>query len=264
MSPADPQSEATAASAGGKNNFIYPGRELEAMAEAANYYRWILRIFRPYLGRHIVEVGAGLGSFSELILGHHQCETLSLVEPSVEMHQRLVTRVPFLNRNKNRSLVKTYGSSFAAAAPLIKAEQVPDTILYVNVLEHIANDELELQSVHETLSASGRVLLFVPALPWLYGAFDARVGHVRRYTKTGLEEKLRRAGFKTALLSYFDMVGIAPWWIKYCLLRSATMGPGGVRFYDRFVVPAMSRIESLLPMPLGKNLIAVAEKSNEY
>ena len=71
------------------DTFAYTGRELEAMSEAGNYHRWILGIFAPYLGRHLVEVGAGLGSFSELIISHHACETLSLVEPSGDMYQQL-------------------------------------------------------------------------------------------------------------------------------------------------------------------------------
>ncbi|HEX9543995.1 MAG TPA: methyltransferase domain-containing protein [Pyrinomonadaceae bacterium] len=264
MSAGDPESQQSAANgsalSGAKDNFIYPGRELEAMAHAANYHRWIIRIFMPYLGRHLVEVGAGLASFSELLLEHHKCETLALIEPSAEMYQRLVAKARLLNMSEGEPGVNTYQSSFVDAAPLIKARQTPDSILYVNVLEHIADDELELEAVHQTLSAGGRVLLFVPALPWLYGAFDARVGHERRYAKTELEEKLRQAGFKIVLSSYFDFAGIAPWWIKYCLLRSAAMESGSVRFYDRFIVPTLSRIESLVPPPLGKNLIVVAEK----
>jgi hypothetical protein len=244
----------------GDLHFEYPGVELEAMAEASNYHRWIVRTFAPYLGRHIVEVGAGLGSFSKLILKHHKCETLSLVEPSTEMCQKLIADAPLLTGSTD-TRVYTYQSSFVAAAPLIRSKQPPDSIIYINVLEHIADDELELDVVQQTLTAKGRVFLFVPALPWLYGAFDERVGHVRRYTKRGLEEKLQRAGFKTILSSYFDALGIAPWWIKYCLLRSVTMEPASIKFYDRFIVPAVSRMESVIHPPLGKNLIVVAEKS---
>jgi len=237
--------------------FSYPGRELEAMAEASNYHRWILGIFEPYLGQHIVEVGAGLGSFSELILEHHRCQTLSLVEPSDGMYEGLVAHARQMN---TVTQINTHHATFANAAPLIKSEQVPDSIIYVNVLEHIADDELELNIVCETLSDRGRVFLFVPALSWLYGAFDERVGHIRRYNKLELENKLRRAGFKMVLSTYFDITGIAPWWVKYCLLRSAGMNPGIVKFYDRFIVPAARGIESRFPPPIGKNVIAVAEK----
>ncbi|HEY6232383.1 MAG TPA: methyltransferase domain-containing protein [Pyrinomonadaceae bacterium] len=240
--------------------FKYPGRELEAMAQAANYHRWILRLFAPYLGQHLVEVGAGLGSFSELILENHDCQTLSLVEPSAEMYQQLAVKAPSLTNDLKHTRVLTYHANFVDAAPLIKNNQPPDSIIYVNVLEHIEEDELELATVQQTLGSGGRVFLFVPALPWLYGAFDERVGHVRRYTRRSLEQKLERAGFKTLMSTYFDALGIAPWWIKYCLLRSERMEPAGVRFYDRFVVPAVSRMEAVIRPPLGKNVIVVAER----
>lgn len=237
--------------------FAYLGRELEAMAGASNYYEWILGVFKPFLGQHLVEVGAGLGSFSKLILRHHSCQTLSLVEPSDGMYEQLVTNAW---RLQTITRVETYHGTFPNAAPLITSRQAPDSIIYVNVLEHIAEDGVELDAIHETLSEAGRVFLFVPALPWLYGAFDERVGHVRRYTKSELEQKLQRAGFRMVLSSYFDFPGIGPWWVKYCLLRSATMQPGGVRLYDRFVVPAARRIEALISPPIGKNVIAIAQR----
>ena len=240
-----------------ENGFTYTGRELEAMSEASNYHRWILQIFAPYLGRHLVEVGAGLGSFSELIVSHHACETLSLVEPSGEMYQQLDARA---RRMPTMPRVDVYHASFPEAAPLITARHSPDSIIYVNVLEHIEDDKAELDAVYRALSDHGRVFLFVPALAWLYGAFDERVGHRRRYAKDELEKKLRRAGFQLIVSAYFDLAGVAPWWIKYRLLKSATLEPAGVRFYDRYIVPAARRFEAVIKPPIGKNLIIVAEK----
>jgi SAM-dependent methyltransferase len=237
--------------------FAYPGRELEAMSEASNYHRWILAVFAPYLGRHLVEVGAGIGSFSELILSRHACETLSLVEPSDEMYHQLAARARSLPATPS---IVTYHANFPEAAPLIGAKLSPDSVIYVNVLEHIADDEAELNAIHNALSDHGRVFIFVPALRWLYGAFDERVGHVRRYTKGELEAKLRRGGFRPIVSRYFDLPGVAPWWIKYRLLKSATMEPGAVRFYDRYIVPVARRVESLINPPVGKNVIVIAEK----
>ncbi|MGH9872947.1 MAG: class I SAM-dependent methyltransferase [Pyrinomonadaceae bacterium] len=237
--------------------FAYSGRELEAMDCAHNYHRWILGIFKPFLGQHLVEVGAGIGSFSQLILEQHQCETLALVEPSQDMYQELETNAGRLN---TATQVDTYHGTFPEALRLIKAKAVPDSIIYVNVLEHIAEDEAELDAMQHALCEGGRAFLFVPALPWLYGSFDERVGHQRRYRKRELEEKLRRSGFTIILSMYFDLPGIAPWWLKYCLLRSASMEPGGVKLYDRFIVPAARRLESIISPPLGKNVIVVAEK----
>ncbi len=238
--------------------FTYPGRELEAMAFAENYHRWILQFFEPFLGAHLVEVGAGIGSFSELILRQHACRTLSLVEPSTEMYDQLAAYA----RRPGRTMthIETYNATFTEAAPHIKEQQPPDSIIYVNVLEHIADDETELRAIHQTLSGGGRLLLFVPALRWLYGSFDERIGHIRRYAKPELEEKLRHAGFKILKSAYFDFLGIAPWWVKYCVFKSPTMESGAVRFYDQYIIPAARRIETRVPPPIGKNIILVAEK----
>ena len=235
----------------------YPGRELEAMDEARNYHLWILRVFEPFLGAHLVEVGAGVGSFSKLILSRHDCQSLALVEPSRTQYEQLAIHS---RRLATRARLELYNTTFAEAAPIIKARQVPDSVIYVNVLEHIADDEAELATIRQTLSDGGHALIFVPALPWLYGAFDQHVGHFRRYKKSELEEKLRRAGFEIVKTSYFDFPGIAPWLIKYCLLRSQSMEPAAVRLYDRLVVPVVSRMELRLPPPIGKNLLAIAAK----
>jgi SAM-dependent methyltransferase len=241
-----------------KEDFAYPGRELEAMAEARNYHRWILDVFEPYLGQHLVEVGAGLGSFSELILARHACRTLTVVEPSKSMYDSLAARVRQLNTPATR--VQAMHGTFPAFAAQARTEVTPDSIIYVNVLEHIEDDEVELASLSQCLNPGGRAFLFVPALSWLYGKFDERVGHFRRYARSELQEKLQRASFRIIHLSYFDLPGVLPWWIKYRLLKSDTMEPEAVRFYDRFLVPAIRLIEMRIHPPVGKNIIAIAEK----
>ena len=235
----------------------YSGRDLEAMSFAVNYHRWILEIFEPYLGRRIVEVGAGTGSFSELVL-KHKPEVLSLVEPSEEMHKMLNERV---GRLDSPTQIETYNTVFAGVAERLKATQRPDSIIYVNVLEHILDDEAELATVHRTVSSGGRVLIFVPALPWLYGNVDEHIGHHRRYTKSELEGKCRYAGFKIVECRYFNIAGIVPWWLKYRLFKSSTIEPLTVKTYDKYVVPASRAIESVIRAPIGKNLLLIAQKS---
>ena len=229
------------------------------MSWAKNYHRWILSVCLPYLGQNIVEVGAGAGSFSELVLAEHEVRTLLLIEPSHDLFERLSTRVRELNTDVK---VDVHHGNFLSATMLIKSQRVVDSVFYINVLEHIAEDEQELDLVKETLSRNGYLFLFVPALTWLYGSFDEQVGHVRRYTKTELEQKLRRSGFRIVRSSYFDFPGIAPWWIKYCLLKSSRMEPGLVKFYDQFIVPVVKRIESIASPPIGKNVIVVAQKQS--
>jgi SAM-dependent methyltransferase len=235
----------------------YAGRDLESMSLARNYHRWILDLFAPHLGRRVVEVGAGTGSFSELLLARTP-ESLTLVEPSEKMHRLLVERVGALETSAR---VRIHNDTFAGVARRLTEEERPDSVIYVNVLEHVEKDEAELQLVARSLAPGGRLFLFVPALQWLYGSFDRQVGHRRRYTRGGLAAKCERAGFRVVKSAYFDAAGVLPWWVKYRVLRSEKMEPAAVEFYDRVCVPVVRRIEALVPPPLGKNVLLVAEKS---
>lgn len=236
--------------------FVYPGRELEAMSLAVNYHRWIFQSIRPWLGKQVVEVGAGTGSFSELLLGAGVAD-IALVEPSVNMYEQLKA---WLSGLKQSVPVKAYNATFVEVAERIRAEHKPDSILYINVLEHIQDDARELALVHETLSEHGRIFIFVPAFPWLYGGFDEEVGHVRRYRKAELEDGCRRAGFRIIESRYFDLVGVLPWYVKYRILKSRGMEPWAVRFYDRYLLHVTKAIESIVTPPVGKNIVLIAEK----
>jgi len=238
------------------SDVVYTGRDLEAMSFAVNYHRWILQIFAPYLGKRLVEVGAGVGSFSELLL-ERPIESLVLVEPATQMYEMLTQR---MQRFQSTTQIQTFNAMFHRVAPEIRTVWRPDSILYVNVLEHVADDEAELRAVNQTLIKGGRIFVFVPAFSWLYGSFDRQIGHVRRYGSSGLAEKCQGAGFKVLESRSFDFFGIVPWWIKYCLLKSRTMEPAAVRFYDEYVVPFAQAIERVVKPPVGKNIILVGEK----
>jgi SAM-dependent methyltransferase len=237
----------------------YAGKDLEAMAFAPNYHRWILEIFAPYMGSRLVEVGAGTGTFSGLIL-ERRPESLTLVEPSREMFSILDGKVRGWHTSTR---VAARNDIFTGVADEIRLGQKPDSIIYVNVLEHIEDDEGELRAVNRTLERGGRLFIFVPAMRWLYGSFDRKVDHFRRYMRPELEGKCRGAGFKVLKSIYFDFAGIAPWWVKYCLFKSDAMESGLVRVYDRFVVPVVKSVETVVAPPVGKNILLVAEKESE-
>ncbi len=233
----------------------YVGKDLEAMDFAVNYHLWILQLLKPFLGKHLVEVGAGTGSFSELLLETNP-ETLFLVEPS-EMFTQLEKKVENIT---SKTEIHCHQNIFANVAETIKNKQEPDTIIYINVLEHIENDFEELKVVNETLSENGRVCIFVPAQAFLYSEFDKYIGHFRRYSKKRLEEKCVESGFKILYSRNFDLAGVIPWLIKYRILKSKNMEGEAVKIYDKYIVPITKRFETLIPPPIGKNLILVAEK----
>ncbi len=233
----------------------YAGKDLESMEFAENYHRWILEIFKPFLGQSIVEVGAGTGSFSRLLLELEPAE-LTLVEPSA-MYSALTK---FAAGVDSRTKIRLEQDVFANVADQIRSDSRPDSIVYINVLEHIFDDEAELRSVHRTLEYGGHVCIFVPAIPFLLSDFDRQIGHYRRYQRRELIAKCEAAGFSVKLVRGFDLPGVLPWLIKYRLMRSTTMGGFAVRLYDKLAVPLIRVLENAVPPPIGKNLIIVGEK----
>ena len=209
----------------------------------------------PVLGKRIVEVGVGTGSFSELLL-QENIDSISLVEPS-GMFESLTVNI---SQIKNNVLVDFYKSIFSEVATEIGDKQNPDSIIYVNVLEHIENDRSELEYIHRTLEKGGRCFIFVPALMSLYGEFDRKIGHFRRYTKSEVEEKCQSAGFKVLKSKYFDLAGIVPWFVKYKVLKSDSLDSGAVTLYDKMAIPFVKGMEKFLNVPLGKNVLLIAEK----
>jgi SAM-dependent methyltransferase len=234
--------------------FTYSGTELDAVAEAANYYRWIVDSFSGALGKgkRIAEAGAGIGTVSEILLERASPRELLLIEPAgnniPELQRRFAkdTRVRVF-----QGYLEQIGSSFAA-----------DTIIAVNVMEHVERDAEFLRAAHATLSRDGALLLLVPAVPAIYGSLDRAFDHFRRYTKSGLRDLLLDAGFEIERLHYLNVIGVAAWFFAGRVMRRRTLGRTQVRFYDRWVIPWLRRIESGIHPPIGQSLLAIARKSH--
>jgi SAM-dependent methyltransferase len=231
------------------DKLTYPGKELEAMSFAHNYHKWIIDEFEPYLGKTIAEVGAGTGSVTEILTNH--VEKICSFEPSENMYPLL--EKAFLDNTK----VQTINSFFGDADN--KSKENYDSVVYINVLEHIEDDENELQIIHRALKDQGHALIFVPALTFLYSNQDKKFGHFRRYHKKNLKHLFENAGFEIIKIRYFDIAGIIPWYITFVLLKK-NLNSSNVHLYDTIIVPIIRRIESLITPPLGKNLLLVAKK----
>jgi hypothetical protein len=109
------------------------------------------------------------------------------------------------------------------------------------------------------LNSQGYLLLFVPALAWLYSDFDKQIDHFRRYTKQDISGLVRDVGFTLVKAQYFDLAGIIPWYINFVLLQNS-IGSGSVSLYDKLVVPTMRLIERMVPPPIGKNVLLIGKK----
>lgn len=228
----------------------YEGRDLEAMAFAKNYRRWILNEMRPYITGRVVEVGAGSGDFSAE-LSKLPIESLLAIEPSRRMFLLLQKKLRFI---PNAAACEGYFQEHVGGF-----RDYFHCVVYINVLEHLPEERRELETVFRTLKAGGWLCLFVPALPQLFTRFDAEIGHLRRYRKRELVAALRDTGFGIQKATYFDFLGILPWYVHMVLLNGS-LRRGNVVFYDRWVVPLARRLEAVLKPPVGKNLLVIATK----
>lgn len=231
----------------------YFGRDLEAMSFARNYHRWILDGFRPQLGADVAEIGAGSGNFSEMLLSEPQVRSLVAFEPSANMFPRLAQALA-PHKSKARA-IQGYLADHAEGL-----RESFDTVLYVNVLEHVPDQGHELAQAWSLLRPGGTLLVFVPACPFLMSDFDRSIGHFRRYRKADLVAVVQGAGFRVERCRYFDILGILPWYLVFVLMKR-TLSGGNVSSYDKFVVPWLRRLEGMVTPPIGKNLFLIAHKS---
>lgn len=233
-------------------DFEYESRDLEVMSFAQKYHEWIVSFFRDYLGKRVAEVGAGSGNFSALLL-REPLEELVAIEPSENVYR-------LLEQHTAEDARVTARNAFFAEVSGEYADHF-DSIVYVNVLEHVEDDAAELARVYAALRPGGYVCVFVPALSWLYSEHDASIGHFRRYHKAPLEMLLRGAGFEVVRSRYFDIVGILPWLVllKWKLMKGDPTA-GNIALYDTYVVPVSRVLETLVSPPIGKNLLIVGKK----
>jgi SAM-dependent methyltransferase len=233
--------------------FNYSGEELDALGEADNYYAWIASRFAPYLGDRMVEVGAGIGTFLERLLALRPAARVTAIEPADNNFPVLARRFAGDPR------VTPVHGYLDGALPAGGA----DAVVAVNVMEHVEDDAAFLRDAARALAPGGHLLLFVPALPALFGTLDEAFEHHRRYTRPGLLEKLAAAGLEPVQVRYMNVTGIPAWWLFGKVLRRRTITAGDARTYDRWVVPAVRFLEDRIDPPLGNALLAVAKKNVE-
>jgi len=239
----------------GDQNFEYEGSDLDSMSLANNYNNWILDCFDKYIGNTLLEVGAGTGSLSKLILERYKKDTY-LLEPSANLFTKLQSNFRDISNFSNQNILK---GTLQENQEFFRNKDV-DSIFYMNVLEHIKDDVAELKLSYDLLNADGHILTFSPALPQLYGEVDKQVGHYRRYYLNQMKSKMTEVGFKVVDSYYFDFVGMLLWWGKFKLLKSKNQDAGNVKFFDSILVPILKKLEYHKLLPIGKNIVVIGKK----
>ena len=218
---------------------------LERLAGAERFNRWMYDRLARWLGDEVLEVGSGVGNLSQFLMDRRRV-VLTDTEPAYRSY--LEERFGHVPGVRITSLT----------LPELPADltDVPfDSVMCLNVLEHIERDVDSLIAMRSLLRPGGVVVLLVPALSFLFGELDRQLGHVRRYTPGMVRERYAQAGLAVRHVEYFNLAGMAGWWFVGRVLKRAIIPTSSLRLYDALV--PLFRLERLLPWRLGQSLIAI-------
>jgi SAM-dependent methyltransferase len=219
---------------------------LEVLASATRYNDWIASLALPHLGEHPIEIGSGLGDQADRWL-RAGVPRVTVSDLELRARDALESRFADDDRIDVRQIdieVREGGSYSAVVA--------------VNVLEHIRDDIAALRNVRELLRPHGRVVIFVPAIPFAMSRFDGQIGHFRRYTKPMLFDRLAEADLEPIDVRYVNAPGLLAWLVMMKALRGQPSDGRLLQAWDRLVVPLTRALESRFSVPFGQSVLAVA------
>jgi SAM-dependent methyltransferase len=223
-----------------------------AIADAQNYMNWLVGEFRPYLRGKILEVGIGHGNYCTLLREYGDYLGVDLDKESVSAAKRNFPGLAFAECN---------------ILDLATIEQLlpngADSIISLNVLEHIEDDAAAVGNLVRTLKPGGHLLLAVPALMMLYNEMDRLAGHCRRYATGDLRSILSKQPVEILRLGYLNPIGGLGWWVN-SLSRPKSLNSdainGQIRLFDRYVVPISRALNPLFASFFGQSVICVARR----
>ena len=226
----------------------YVGEELEIFARAVNWKNYYGSLIKPYFGERVLEVGAGIGATTSALHDPQVKEWICL-EPDAEFIKILEQKI------RDNEL-----STACRAKPGIVQElpqnDLYDSILYIDVLEHIQNDKAEVQAAARHLKPGGRLIILSPAHQWLFTPFDQAIGHFRRYSKESLAQ-VQPEHCTLEKLIYLDSAGMLLSLANKLMLRQAMPTVKQILFWDRWIVPISKILDRTLMFGLGKTVIGI-------
>jgi len=226
----------------------YVGEELDLFALAHRWKDRLTREIAPYLEAPVLEVGAGLGA-TTAALRHSVAGAWTALEPDPLLARRLADRQDLD--------CAVWAGDLAEIPPQERFR----TVLYVDVLEHIADDRAELATAFARPELGGRLIVLAPAHQWLYSPFDRAVGHHRRYHRAHLLS-LAPVGALLERVRYLDACGLLLNLGNRLVVRQRVPTPAQIRFWDRFLVPLSRWIDPLLSYRAGRSLLVIWRKSD--
>ena len=225
----------------------YEGLELENFDKAHIWRKYIYLLIKKYINNNVLEVGAGIGSFTKNY--EKKIENVTLSETDDSNYNSLVNE--FKDKN-NIKVVNSFISQF---------NETFNTILYLNVLEHIEEDVEEINQALKRLKNNGHLIILVPAHNELYSKFDKAIGHIKRY-KTDFFKSLKLNNAEVIDLYYLDCLGYFLYYLNKIFFKEETY-PTKLKIFlwDKLFTPFSMILDKLLYYKFGKNVMCVIKKN---
>lgn len=235
----------------------YVGSELELFAQADQWKAYLLSAMQEHVRGDVAEVGAGLGAYTKLFLSgptaQNKTRSWSCIEPDSELLAKLRAQLaPHITSGRVRCISGTLEAVHESARF--------DCILYIDVLEHIADDRAELTRAAEHLRRGGHLIVMSPAHEFLYSNFDRAIGHHRRYNAHSLAS-VAPAALKLECMRYLDSVGMLASLVNRWLLKQSQPTHAQIQLWDKRMVPLSRLIDPWLGFHVGKSILGIWRKT---
>jgi hypothetical protein len=227
----------------------YIGNELEIFEQAYNWKKYYSSFIIPFLGQNVAEIGAGLAGTTKVLCDGTQQSWLC-VEPDPELVKAIDYKI-------EKALIPSICKSYTGYSKDLQVKF--DSILYIDVIEHIEDDANELKVASELVKHDGYLFIIVPAHQFLFSPFDLLIGHFRRYNRKSLK-KVIPSSFEIERCIYLDSIGYFASLFNKLFLKQSLPSLKQVKFWDRYLVPVSRITDKLLGYHFGKSVFLIARK----
>lgn len=218
---------------------------LENMSQATGYNRWTLEKFEKYLKGEILEVGCGIGNFTQTLSKYGKVY-------AIDIDKSLVERV------KKDNMIEAGFGDIEKGEYFFKDKKF-DTVVCINVLEHIKNDLTALENIYKLLKTGGRLVLLVPVNQFLYGEIDKAIGHFKRYDSKILEKEIGRFGFNILYKRKLNLLGALGWFFAGRVLKNTQVEKSKIKIFN-IISPVFLAVENIIEPIIGTSILIIGEK----
>lgn len=227
----------------------YGSNILNDLQSARRFNKWMADTLRPYLGDHVLEIGAGIGNLTAQFIPRELYVASDINPHYLDYLRSFSIGKPYLR------VMKVDATQAEDFEPLVGAF---DTAVMINVLEHVGDEQATLLNLKSALVPGGNAIILVPQHPRLYGTLDVALEHRERYTVDGLRRSLERAGFQVQTIFDFNRISVPSWWINGTVLKKSGFSRVQLKILE-MLMPAVRRLDRILPWR-GVSAIAIAVK----